>query len=126
MVRLTERANRKETGKKYVANRKKRKFNLSGIPAYTKIGEKSIRKVRIIGGSIKAKTLAEKVVNLFNPKTNRCEKASIKTVTANPANRHFIRRNILTKGSIIDTDKGKARITSRPGQEGAINAVLIQ
>ncbi|MEK6848627.1 MAG: 30S ribosomal protein S8e, partial [Nanoarchaeota archaeon] len=42
-----------------------------------------------------------------------------------PANRHFIRRNIMTKGSVIDTELGKARITSRPGQDGVVNAVLI-
>jgi small subunit ribosomal protein S8e len=126
MVRSTDRANRKETGKKYVANRKSRKFNLSGIPAYTKLGDRSVRSVRMMGGCIKEKIIAEKVINLFNPKTNKCEKAVIKTVTGNPANRHFIRRNIITKGAVVDTDKGKAMITSRPGQEGTINAVLIQ
>ena len=42
-----------------------------------------------------------------------------------PANRHFIRRNIMTKGIIIETDKGKAKITSRPDQDGIVNAVLI-
>ncbi|MEK6949175.1 MAG: 30S ribosomal protein S8e, partial [Nanoarchaeota archaeon] len=49
----------------------------------------------------------------------------IKTISGNPANRHFVRRNIMTKGAIIETEKGKARITSRPGQDGAVNAVLI-
>jgi small subunit ribosomal protein S8e len=126
MVRSADRANRKETGKKYVAFRKKRKFNLSGIPAYTKVGDRSVRAVRIMGGSTKEKIIAEKAINLFNPKTKRCEKAVIKTVTGNPANRHFIRRNILTKGAVVDTDKGRARITSRPGQEGTVNAVLIE
>ena len=46
-------------------------------------------------------------------------------VVENPANRHFVRRNIMTKGTVIETEKGKARITSRPGQDGTINAVLI-
>ena len=52
-------------------------------------------------------------------------KAKIEIVTANPANRHYVRRNIMTKGTIIKTDKGDARVTSRPGQDGVINAVLI-
>ena len=46
-------------------------------------------------------------------------------VVENPANRHYIRRNILTRGTIIKTEKGNARITSRPGQDGVVNAVLI-
>ena len=36
------------------------------------------------------------------------------------ANRHYVRRNILTKGTVITTDKGNAVITSRPGQEARI------
>ena len=65
------------------------------------------------------------VANLYDPKTNKYEQIKIKTISGNPANRHFIRRNIMTKGAIIETEKGKARITSRPGQDGVVNAVLI-
>ena len=125
MVRATARARRKETGKRFIDYRKKKKFELAGIPAYTKLGKRSIRQVRVIGGKIKTKTLSENVVNLFDPKTKKYEKVTIKTVSGNPANRHFVRRNILTKGAIVDTEKGKARITSRPGQEGSIDAVLV-
>ena len=49
----------------------------------------------------------------------------LKTVLENPANRHYVRRNIITKGTIVDTEKGKAIITSKPGQEGCINAKLL-
>ena len=59
------------------------------------------------------------------PEENKNVTAKIERVIGNPANRHFIRRNILTKGTIIKTDKGKAKITSRPGQDGVINAVKI-
>jgi len=47
-------------------------------------------------------------------------------VVSSEANRHFVRRNIITKGAIVRTEAGDAKITSRPGQEGAINAVLIK
>ncbi|MHA1485277.1 MAG: 30S ribosomal protein S8e, partial [Candidatus Thorarchaeota archaeon] len=30
-----------------------------------------------------------------------------------------------TRGTIIKTSKGRAKVTSRPGQEGILNAVLI-
>ena len=50
----------------------------------------------------------------------------IKDVLENPANPHYVRRDIITKGAIVITDIGKARITSRPGQHGVVNAVLIE
>jgi small subunit ribosomal protein S8e len=65
-------------------------------------------------------------VNLFDPATKKHSIESIKTVTDNPADRHFVRRNIITKGSVIETSKGKARVTNRPGQEGMVTAVLIK
>ena len=53
------------------------------------------------------------------------KKATIKMVVENKANKDFVRMNILTKGAIIETDLGKARIINRPGQEPQINAVLV-
>ena len=66
------------------------------------------------------------MANIADSKTNKFTKAKIETVLESPANRHFTRRNILVKGTIIQTDKGKARVTSRPGQDGVINAILIK
>ena len=43
----------------------------------------------------------------------------------NPANVNYVRRNIVTKGAVIETSAGRARVTSRPGQDGQINAVLV-
>ncbi len=60
-----------------------------------------------------------------NPKTHTTSKTDIITVVENPANIHYVRRNILTKGAIVNTKLGKAKITSRPGQSGVINAVLL-
>ena len=31
----------------------------------------------------------------------------------------------MTKGTIVQTEAGSARITSRPGQDGVVNAILI-
>ena len=47
-------------------------------------------------------------------------------VIDNPASKDFIRRKIITKGAIIKTEIGDAKVTSRPGQDGVINAVLIE
>jgi small subunit ribosomal protein S8e len=32
---------------------------------------------------------------------------------------------VMTKGAVIETSAGRAKITNSPGQEGHINAVLI-
>lgn len=125
MALSQQRSKRSPTGSRYVAARKKKQYELGGNPSNTKIGDRTTRYTRTVGGNRKYKVLSEQFVVLADPKTKKIEKAKIKTVVESPANRHFVRRNILTKGAIIDTDKGKARITSRPGQEGAINAVLI-
>lgn len=51
--------------------------------------------------------------------------ADIEGVVDNPSNVNYARRNIITKGSIIDTSAGRARVTSRPGQDGQVNAVVV-
>ena len=35
-------------------------------------------------------------------------------------------RNIITRGATILTEIGLARVTSKPGQDGVVNAVLIE
>ncbi|MCK4384091.1 MAG: 30S ribosomal protein S8e, partial [Candidatus Lokiarchaeota archaeon] len=35
------------------------------------------------------------------------------------------RRHILTKGAVVETELGNARITSRPGQHGTLNGILM-
>jgi len=126
MVIVQYRAKRKPSGGRYISARKKRKHEIGREPALTKIAAKRIKIIRSRAGARKLRILKIDIVNLFDPKTKSYSQAVIKSVTENPANKQFVRRNIITKGAVIDTDKGKAKVTSRPGQEGAINAVLIQ
>ncbi len=121
-----ERPKRKRSGGRYQDYRKKKAFYLGSQPSHTKIGKEIKRMVKVLGGHKKIKILAIDKVNLYNPETKKHEIVSIKTVVDNPANRHFIRRNIMTQGTIVETEKGKARITSRPGQEGTLNAILVK
>ncbi|HLC65366.1 MAG TPA: 30S ribosomal protein S8e [Candidatus Nanoarchaeia archaeon] len=125
MAKSQRRAYAKETGKKYVPYRKKRLDELGSDPAFTRVGEKRLSVVRVRGGDAKRRLFSHNIANVLNQKTKKYEKATIKTVLDNPADRNLVRRNIMTKGAIIDTDKGKARITSRPGQDGIVNAILI-
>jgi small subunit ribosomal protein S8e len=120
-----QKSRRKSTGGRYRAIRKKKLYELGREPTLTKVGEKKTGTGRTTGGNSKQWNLSINKINLVDPKTKKAIKGIIKTVTDNPANRQFIRRNIITKGTIVETDQGKARITSRPGQEGTLNGVLI-
>jgi len=64
-------------------------------------------------------------VNLLDPKTGKVQKTKVTTVLENPCNPHYVQRNIITRGAVLKTELGKARVTSRPGQHGVLNAVLI-
>ena len=94
-------------------------------PMFTIIHEAEKTEKKAKAGLTKIKQISADTVNLYDPKTKKHSKEKIVNTTDNPANRHFARRNIITKGSIIETAKGKARIISRPGQEGTLNAVLL-
>ncbi|NOR77955.1 MAG: hypothetical protein GQ523_05955 [Methanophagales archaeon] len=47
------------------------------------------------------------------------------TQQSNPTNPFFARRNITTKGAVIETEIGDAVVTSRPDQDGIVNARLM-
>ncbi|MDD4281670.1 MAG: 30S ribosomal protein S8e, partial [Candidatus Methanofastidiosa archaeon] len=63
-------------------------------------------------------------VNVHTP--DGAKRVRLTNVVENPANIHYVRRNVLTKGAVIETEIGKARITSRPGQDGVLNAILVE
>jgi small subunit ribosomal protein S8e len=125
MVLDPQRSVRKETGARYKRQHGKKKEALGRTPTLTKIGEKATKEMKGRGTRVKLRVLRADVANLYDPKTKKYVKAKIKIVTGNPANRHYVRRNIMTKGTLIQTDKGDAKVTSRPGQDGVINAVLV-
>ena len=118
------RPRRKQTGALYKDYRKKKQYELGREPSFTRLGKKRRRTIRTMGANRKLRLLSADTANLYDPKTKSFRQVKIRTITDNPANRHFIRRNIMTKGSVIDTEFGKAKITSRPGQDGIVNAIL--
>ena len=50
------------------------------------------------------------------PATGETKRAKIETVVENRADPNYMRRNILTRGAIIKTELGKARVVSCPGR----------
>jgi SSU ribosomal protein S8E len=116
---------RSETGKAIKLNRRKRKMELGREPAMTSIGERKLKKIRAKGGNEKFRLLQDNEVNLVVGK-GIVKKAKLIDVVENPSDIKLSRKKVITKGTIIKTDLGKAVITSRPGQDGVLNAILIE
>ena len=125
MVISQRRSKRSATSSRYKNNRGKRSAEQGRVPSLTKVDERKLKVIRTLGGNHKQILLNDNTANLFERKTKKYTKVKIISVVETPSNRHFVRRNIMTKGSFIQTEKGKAVITNRPGQEGTINAVLV-
>ncbi len=124
MTQWILRSKRKITGG-LVLKRGKRKKHQRGrdfLPAH--VGAPKVRPARTKGGNWKRIALAANVANVSVK--GKMQKVNILSVKENAADSQFVRRNIITKGAIIETDLGKARVTSRPGQVGLVNAVLIE
>ncbi|ETA67041.1 MAG: small subunit ribosomal protein S8e [Methanolobus sp.] len=119
------RSRRTYTGAKIKSARSKRKFELGRESADTHINETKRKNVSTRGGNRKVRLLQCNVANVTDAQ-GKTQKTTIETVTGNTANEHYVRRNILTKGSVIKTPLGNAKITSRPGQDGVVNAVLLE
>jgi len=114
---------RKISGGKYKDYRKKKLHEIPGIPRLVRLGEERKKKIRMRGGGEKTVLLATNKANVLDSKTKKLQVVKIKAVVEIPSNRYL--KNVLLKGNIIDTELGKAKITNRPGQEGAVNAILI-
>jgi small subunit ribosomal protein S8e len=115
---------KKLTGGRKRVYRSKRKFEQGTFPAETTLGEPKRKRTRGLGGNIKVKVLKDKFASVTNPKTGKAEKTTITRVVRNPANVDYNRRGVITKGAEIETALGAAKVTSRPGNDGVINAVL--
>lgn len=117
---------RKATGGKKKPYRAHRIFEVGRHPVETIEGEQKLKKVRGRAGIEKVKIVRANIVNVSDPETGNTEKLEILDVISNPANADYNRRGVITKGSIVRTDKGLARIVSRPGQSGALNAIVYK
>ena len=115
---------RSPSGARRVANRGKRKCELGRESAETRLGDKNLRKIRTRGGNEKLRLAGDNKINVIVD--GKAQIVEIYGVVENKANPNYVRRNIITKGAVVETEIGKARVTSRPGQDGVINGVLIE
>jgi small subunit ribosomal protein S8e len=125
MGRSSERSKRKFTGKKLRHVHKKRKKDIERPPIETEIGKERKKKQRTWGGNHKLKLYSSSQINVTDPTTNKTQKTKIVDFEENKASKDLNRRHILTKGAIVQTELGKVKITSRPGQHGVLNGILI-
>ena len=116
---------RSPSGARNVANRGKRKSELGRDPAETRLDEKRLRKIRTRGGNEKLRLAAANKINLTDAKSGKTQVTDILGVIENDANPNYVRRNIVAKGAVVETPEGNAKVTSRPGQDGVVNGILI-
>ncbi|MFW9843249.1 MAG: 30S ribosomal protein S8e [Candidatus Thorarchaeota archaeon] len=119
------RSNRTNTGSRLRRFRSKRKYEMGRTPTETLMGETKRRTVDSRGKVKKTPALKIQFVNVTDPSKGTTFRAEIQDVESNPANMDYQRRKVITRGTIIKTTKGRAKVTNRPGQDGILNAVLI-
>lgn len=117
------RSPKKRTGGRRRPIRKKRNHQLGRPPTETRVGETKLKTVDARGGETKVRAISADTANVATD--DGVVNSTIQTVVENDANPNYVRRNIITKGAIVETDAGRARVTSRPGQVGQVNAVLL-
>ncbi|WP_435099392.1 30S ribosomal protein S8e [Halorubrum sp. N11] len=117
------RSTRKRTGGRLKHASNKKRHQLGREPAETTVGETRVQFIDSRGTEQKVRALATNVAQVADG--GEVSEADIENVVDNPSNVNYARRNIVTKGAIIETSAGRARVTSRPGQTGQVNAVLI-
>jgi len=119
------RSTRTNTGARLKRFRSKRKFEMGRTPTETVMGETKRREIDSKGKTKKRPALKVQYVNVTDTAKGVTVRAEIQDVEMNPANMDYQRRKVITRGTIIKTSKGRAKVTSRPGQTGILNAVLI-
>ncbi|MDY6778497.1 MAG: 30S ribosomal protein S8e [Candidatus Nanohaloarchaea archaeon] len=116
---------RKKTGGRKRRNSKMKKRNLGGEFAATTVNEAKTKERDSRGSTSKVQVSQTETVSVSMPDGETVE-AEIEAVRDNPANPDFVRRDIITKGTVLETSEGTARVTSRPGQDGTVNAELVE
>ncbi|MBY9000410.1 MAG: 30S ribosomal protein S8e [Candidatus Heimdallarchaeota archaeon] len=104
----------------------KKKRDLGRYPAETHIGIRKFKLIRTRGGNNKHRVIRDEFANVLDQSTGISQKSKILNVLENRANREYARRRIITKGCVLDTELGRVRVTSRPGQHGTICGILIE
>jgi small subunit ribosomal protein S8e len=116
---------RKPSGGRRVSRRARRKFEIDRYPTEAVLGSPLTVTRRTRGNNIKTSLKTANKANIWDPRSKKMTRAVITRVSKNPSNKDYERRGVISKGALIETEIGPARVLSRPGQEGSVNAVLV-
>jgi len=118
-------ATSKTTGGRRHPLRIRRKYETDRYPNEALTGAQ-VTVTRTVRG--KNRKTAVKTIDFVNLATGdaKVKKAKILKVLDNATNNDYKRRGIITKGAILETQEGKCRVVSKPGQNGIVNAVLVK
>ena len=115
-------------GKRGGKFRDKKLAHLGRESSATRVSEKEKRdKVRGRGATSKIKLKKAAFVTVSAKKEGKIESVKAKVLRVlESQNPEYVRQNIITKGAVVETDKGKVKVTNRVGQDGLINGVFVK
>jgi len=114
----------KVTGGRRHPLRSRRKYEMDRFPNEAIIGEQITITRKVRGKNVKTAIKTIDSVNLAID--SKIKRVKIIKVLENVTNNDHQRRGIISKGAILETEEGKCRVVSRPGQHGTVNAILVK
>ncbi|WP_420544907.1 30S ribosomal protein S8e [Nitrosopumilus sp.] len=118
-------ATSKTTGGRRHPLRIRRKYETDRYPNEAVNGAQVTITRRVRGNNRKTSLKTIDFVNLATGES-KVKKSKILKVLENSTNNDYKRRGIITKGAILETEEGKCRVVSKPGQNGIVNAILLK
>jgi len=118
-------ATSKITGGRRHPLRTRRKYEIDRYPNEPINGAQVTITRRVRGNNRKTALKSIDFVNLATGEA-KVKKVKILKVLENATNNDYKRRGIITKGAVLETEEGKCRIVSKPGQNGIVNAILLK
>jgi small subunit ribosomal protein S8e len=115
----------KITGGRRHPLRTKRKYEIDRYPNEAVTGKQVTVTRSVRGGDVKTGLKTIDHVNLALAE-GKVKKSKILKVLENATNNDYQRRGVISKGAVLETEDGKCRVVSRPGQHGTVNAILIK
>jgi len=114
----------KVTGGRRHPLRSRRKYEIDRFPNEALMGEQITITRKVRGKNVKTAIKTIDSVNLAID--SKIKRVKIIKVLENATNNDYQRRGIISKGAILETEEGKCRVVSRPGQHGTVNAILVK
>ena len=117
-------ATSKITGGRRHPLRSRRKYEIDRFSTETLTGEQITVTRKVRGKNLKTGIKTTNFVNLAVD--SKIKRVKIIRVLENATNNDYQRRGVISKGAILETEEGKCRVVSRPGQDGTVNAILVK